>query len=195
MSDNVYSAPDAKLINEASVDVPPFYVVGSRKFWILFFASFSLYLFYWFYKNWSNYRLRSDVTMWPVPRAIFSIFFTHSLFRKIDNTLQEAGASYSWSPRDMASLYVFLTITSSICSRLADNEIGLPYTLIAYMLAVPLVGWPIFSAQKAANIACEDPRGHSNNRMTAANIVWIVIFGLLWALAIFGTWAIYTEVA
>ena len=42
------------------------------------------------------------------------------------------------------------------------------------------------AAQKAANSAAGDPQGESNNTLTAANIVWMVVGVLLWLLVLLG---------
>ncbi|MCE1160509.1 MAG: hypothetical protein LWW74_04780 [Burkholderiales bacterium] len=56
------------------------------------------------------------------------------------------------------------------------------------MIFLPVLGWCLAQAQKAANLAVGDAQGASNATMTAANYVWLVFFGLMW-LVIF--WSLY----
>ena len=48
-----------------------------------------------------------------------------------------------------------------------------------------------YNIQKAANVACDDSEGLSNSQLTAANIAWLVVGGLLWALILYGLYEIY----
>lgn len=76
------SLPDAQ-------STPLFYVVPLRKFARLFFMTLGGNQLYWLYKNWACFKDRmqgaSDFgsTVWPVPRALCSIFFVHSLLRVV----------------------------------------------------------------------------------------------------------------
>ncbi|MEJ2693955.1 MAG: hypothetical protein P8166_13140 [Candidatus Thiodiazotropha sp.] len=75
MDSNPYSPPVAELeqdLEQASC----FYVVSPRKFTLLYFSTFGLYMFYWFYANWNEYRRATGHKVWPVPRALFNILFT-----------------------------------------------------------------------------------------------------------------------
>ena len=50
--------------------------------------------------------------------------------------------------------------------------------------------WSLFCAQRAANAAEGDPSGTSNASLTAANIVWIVLGGMLWSTMLFGMYVL-----
>src|SRR5687767_2451938 len=60
------------------------YVVAPTKFMLLAFSTMGMYSLYWFYKNWSLRRRAYGLTIWPVARAIFAVFFAHRLFRALD---------------------------------------------------------------------------------------------------------------
>jgi len=193
MTDNVYQAPSAELLKTEPEGGPAFYIVSTRKFWILFIATLSLYHLYWHYRHWSNYRSHSGTSLWPVPRALFSLFFVHSLFQKIDNRRAAIAPDYVWSPTVLATWFVISALANSVCSRLVEREIGLPYTLFAFIVSVPLTGWCMYRAQKAANRACQDPYGESNHRLTLINYVWLALFALAWALLITGVAVTYPD--
>ncbi|QDH68723.1 hypothetical protein [Marilutibacter alkalisoli] len=184
---NVYAPPVADVADPVSdVRSDEFYVVGRTKFFLLYFLTLGLYQLYWFYSHWASFRRSRGISLWPVPRAIFAIFFTHSLTEKIDDRLKKAGSRLAWSRGVLATLLVVLMIASNILDRLSWKEIGSPatdYLSLLVMIPISLVMWRI---QEAANHACSDPTGASNQRITWANIVWLVLGGLFWLLVIAG---------
>ena len=79
------------------------YVVGIRKFLVLSIATLNAYNTYWFWRNFRDLRDASGKDLWPIPRALFAVFFTHGLFRDVDETLRGQGRSFAWSPDATAS--------------------------------------------------------------------------------------------
>lgn len=124
--------------------------------------------------------------MWPVIRAIFSIFFTHSLFEFINGKLQKSNSEYSWSPSILASIFVVVSIVSHVTSNLSSEFIGSPLTDIISIASFPILGWCLYKAQVAANIACNDPNGESNYKYSIANYIWIALGVIFWGLVILG---------
>lgn len=189
METNVYKPPQSNLVRDEARDAD-FYVVSRKKFLTLFIATLGMYRLYWFYKNWSLYKTSSDKNMWPVMRAIFSIFFAHSLFDLLGGRSREIDNTYKWSPSGMATLYVIFTIIENITDKLSQKSIGAPYTDFVVLITLPLIGWSLYKAQLAANIACNDPTGSGNSRLTPANYVWIALGGIVWAVAGLGLYSI-----
>jgi hypothetical protein len=62
---------------------PPFFAVSILKFVTLSFLTCGIYEVYWFYMNWRHIRARERTRIWPVPRAIFSIFYCYRCFSRI----------------------------------------------------------------------------------------------------------------
>jgi len=93
--------PDAKLetdLDQSEIQTrppdeneTPFFPVSEGKLITLYILSFGLYGIYWFQQNWKRQQPMMDKKIYPVWRAVFSIFFTHSLFKRID---QQAVHSY-----------------------------------------------------------------------------------------------------
>ncbi|TFW36214.1 hypothetical protein [Massilia horti] len=191
------TADDTDIGNADSA--PMFYVVSKRKFAILFLATMSLYLVYWFYKNWDRYKdkwphaSKFGSTIWPVPRAIFSIFFVHALFRKIKAHGQDNPAVGKWSNNVHATLIVLLMIVSTVFDPSTSRVLGSPFTAIgppygevlSLALLVPLL-FQFLKAQEMINISCGDPGGVSNSSFSKANYAWVVIGVLFWISAIIG---------
>lgn len=187
MDNNIYAAPASDLELPTSAQRQNhFYIVSEKKFLVLFLATLGMYSLYWFYKNWQLYRDSSGDSVWPVPRALFSIFFVHALFRRVAERLDLNQQAYTWKHSDLASLIVGAMIIQRIFDRLAMKEQGSPYTDIASIFLI-FVMLPMFlRAQKMINLSCHDADGDSNAKFTGGNIAWIVLGVLFWILIFVG---------
>ena len=186
MEYNVYAPPAAMVMDAPRANAPEFYVVSRTKFLVLFFVTMGAYQLYWFYKHWARYRAYRREDLWPVARAIFPVFFTHSLSGEIDQSLARADTQHRWSPEALATGYVIFAVAGSLCDRLAANEIGSPTTDIIGLLSLLPIGYCLWRIQDAANRACGQPHGESNRGFTWANGLWIVLGILLWGLMVLG---------
>ena len=119
METDIYKTPQAELtvsdVHEQAES--QFYIVSNTKFLLLYFFTLGLYTVYWFYRNWSLYKQSTGESMWPVMRGIFSIFFTHSLFRRVDERLQAQAIDYHWAPAMLATVYVVSAVVANISDR------------------------------------------------------------------------------
>jgi uncharacterized membrane protein YidH (DUF202 family) len=163
-----------------------FYVVGLLKFSILFFCTLGSYMIYWFYRNWKLQKAATGESCWPVMRGLFSIFFTHELFRRIDKKLRITENKYDWNSQNIATAVVFFVLVGRILDRLSFKEIGSPYTDIAALLVLPIIGGFLIYVQKIINFVCNDSEGESNNQLTALNFLWIAIGTIVFILTIIG---------
>ncbi len=184
MNSNPYQTPSSNL--ETSNDLFEFYVVSIRKFTVLFFATLGVYVIYWFFRNWKEYRASSGERVWPIPRAIFNIFFTHSLFSAVQNSLSRKNINFQWSPGRFATVYVIAAIISNVLDRMSMREIGFPYTELFSIIVLLIIYLTLIKPQKAINLSQGDSEGQSNNSFSFANIVWISLGLVLWALSIYG---------
>lgn len=189
MTDDPYAPPIAR-VDDAVERLPgEFYVVAPRKFLLLFVFTFGLYSIYWFYEHWTLYKRFNRQKLWPVPRSIFQIFFTHSLFREIDQRLRRTGRRHDWNADLSASGYVGVLIAGWIIDRVVPDDLSLGMRLVILVLSILLPALPLLSAQHAANRAEGDSSGTSNHALTGANIAWIVLGALFWLLILFGIYA------
>jgi hypothetical protein len=186
MTDISITSPAAGEQPVATADEAAFYVVSRRKLIILFIATMTLYGVYWFYKNWDQYRKHGSASedardaIWPIPRAIFSIFFIHSLFRKVKALGQDLPKVAAWRDNLGAWWFVIVSVTLGITHKLENKGIGLPLTSLLGYVCIVLLLLAYLKAQSMINASCGDPEGKSNNRLTGVNWVWIVIFGLIY---------------
>lgn len=187
MTENIYAPPKSNLsiVNE-SAQATEFYVVSKRKFATLYVATLGMYSLYWFYKNWSLYRSSSNEKLWPIPRAIFSYFFVHSLFRRIQSRLTREKLAVKWNPEAQATVLAVLIFLSSGLDRAASKSFGSPYTdALSFVILIPLF-LSFSKAQAVINIACHDPDGIGNSRLTRINYFWIAVVPVVLALIFVG---------
>lgn len=181
------SIPEAEV--PSAVEPDRFYIVAKRKFTILFVAKLGLYSIYWMYKQWSCYKRSAapDVKerrFWPVPRAIFGIFFFHSLFRRVK--AHAGGSLDEWENGAHATFLVILILVSSVLDKMARKSIGSPLTDYLSMAMIFPLWFFYYKAQCLINDSCGDPEGTRNSTLTGANYAWIAVGCIVWILAVIG---------
>jgi hypothetical protein len=189
MENNPYAAPQASLVTRRE-DAAPFYVVSGRKYWVMLLGTMGLYEIYWFYRNWLLHQEHAGSDIWPVARAIFSIFFAHSLNRLIDQQIERQRLVFAWSYELYASVYVATYIAQYVLTAMSFAEVGASVgtsiTDVLGLALLPITGWALWRVQQAINVACGDPEGEANRAFTAANFAWLAFGTLLWILTISG---------
>lgn len=197
MSDNpyaatTYAAATAAEESAAAGSTPMFYVVAPRKAAILFLGTVGYYGIYWFFKQWDCYKdhqpyaSKFGSTIWPVPRALFSIFFYHALFDKIREYGNRHAAVAAWHSTSHAWLMVVLTLLSGCLDRAANKSLGSPTTdLLSLLILLPLL-LGMLRAQRMINVSCDDPDGAGNAALTGANYAWIAFGAVIWLLIAVG---------
>jgi hypothetical protein len=159
-----------------------FYVVSPLKMMVLFLSTLGGYALYWHYKNWRMFKNSSAAggsSIWPAPRALFSVFFTHALMRKVEAHASAAGREIGVSGT-VATVMVLLTVLSWLFSFVPDSsEYFILATVFGIVMVVPLM-FVYRAAQVLINASCGDVSGQSNSTFTAANVIWILIGAVLW---------------
>lgn len=130
-----------------------FFRVSPSTLALLYLVTFGIYGLYWFYKHWAVQKRAWGLNVSPLARGIFSIFFVHRLFKRIDQTARATGASPRWKPDTQATMYVLMVIIARVILRLDSGSTGL---LVGIVLSAAAV-IPLVEAQRVANLA----NGHS----------------------------------
>lgn len=180
------SLPEAAGTNSPSPPERQFYVVAPIKLLVLFVATLGGYSLYWFYRHWKQFKAKVGSDIWPIPRGFFNIFFTHSLFRFVEERIVEKRLNYVWDPGSVATQWVIFSIGCRGCGRLANRGVGSPVTDILSFLMLLAMAWTLYRAQQAINVAEGDSAGASNRRFSAANYAWTLLGALFWLLALIG---------
>lgn len=193
MDHDIYKPPQSPLMHDQPT--PAYYVVAKNKFLLLSISTLGIYFLYWMYKHWANQNAANNEDLWPIPRAIFYIFFTHSLFKRIHTTLEEKGRSFAWSHFSMATVFVVFALLGNVLDRIQWNEAMVENIMLSFLSLLTLAPmiWSGLQAQMAANLACDDPHGDQNADITPANTFWIIFGLLLWGLVLIGLFTLSGE--
>ena len=192
---NPYAPPNADLTQASdNATGPRYHPVSQTKFALLYFLTFGLYLLVWFYYHWRLVKEREKTGIWPVPRAIFAIFFVHALFRRIGETAGARGVGMAWRPNVNATWYVVLSIVSNLADRIAElSEAFTPldFLALACFIAIYL---PLRQVQQTINEINDDPQGGLNADYPIGTVLVMILGGLLWLVGLAGAAAILLDV-
>lgn len=153
----------------------PFFATSAAKLIVMSIVTLGLYEAYWHYQQWKRVKERTHQDIWPVARAIFSVFFLKSLGDEIKEVAEEQKVYTGFSPATLAICYFLLFIPL----RLPD-----PAWLVSLLSFLPLL--PL-QKQVALIHARTAPHADTNAGFSALNIVGIVFGGLLVLLAVIGS--------
>ena len=174
-----------------SEDTLEYFPVSEGKLITLYILSFGLYGVYWFYKNWTLQQARMDKKIFPLMRAIFSIFFTHSLFRRIKHSAHNLEKKHSFNANLMATLFVVAVVISNLLDRVSVNSGMLDMLSDNTMIIISLIifllsAYPLAAVQATVNRLNNDILGYLNHKYSAWNYLLIFIGGLLWLMLLLG---------
>ncbi len=154
-----------------------FFQVSVKKLVIMFFVTMGLYQIYWFYKHWSIVQERECSTIWPIARAIFSLFFCYGLFGRIYDSASAQGITLRVPAGGIAILYILGTVFVYLPD---DFWVWVSFIVVPFSLAL---------IQDTANKLCVmiTPNLDRNSNFSGWNILAIVTGGLLLLLAAIGS--------
>jgi hypothetical protein len=191
MTDSVYAPPKSDLSSPVADSSEAFYVVSLMKMMVLFLATMGMYQLYWHYKNWRLHQQMSashggpDGDVWPVPRAIFAMFFIHSLLGKVKQHAIAQQRPGDLNTTLIATLIVVLMLFGYLGLFVTDPKVVLLFSVVSMCLVVASM-FLYRKAQRFINESCGDPTGASNAEFTTANYIWIVIGILIWIMQVVG---------
>jgi len=183
---NPYQAPQAAIAREEPLEGALFYSVSKRKFWVLQLCTLGLYILGWAYQNWKILKANYKLNVWPVPRAIFIVFFTHDLMKRIKTASDANGRYTQFNYSGAATNAVVVFIVNFIIDRLVNKGVGGLGLTIVSLLMIFVIGLVVWPMQNAINHVSGDNDGLKNDKLSGSNIFWIVIGLILWAVTIFG---------
>lgn len=186
MTENVFATPTANLQTAAQV-TPEFYVIAERKLFILSVLSLGLYMYFWSFKHWSNYKKATQTDIWPWARGLLCIFFVHKLYRRADHQIRITGRSYIFDFEQWATMLVVITVAAHIVDRLSDHIESTAAVAVWLFISIPLRAYLMQKGQAMLNFAAGDADGSSNARFNVWNYLIMVPGAALWALMLFLT--------
>jgi len=184
-----------RLAAETASSDTVFFPVSEGKLITLYILSFGLYGVYWFYKNWKLQQPGMDKKIYPVWRAIFSIFFTHSLFKRINQQASHLKTEHRFNANALATFFVITIVISNVLDRvfgaaqpsgnlpssLMNNSIIITSLVIFILSVIPLV-----KAQATVNRINNDMLGYLNHKFNLWNYVLIALGSISWILIMLG---------
>jgi hypothetical protein len=188
-SPNPFEAPGAARPTTArpSAGSLPFYAVAPWKVNVYMVCTLGLYAIFWFYRH--NVRRRAagrDIV--PGARALFHVFFTHSLFQEVNEAEDEAGLAPQSSLAPLATVYVLVVIAESIYNRATANaEFDLTQALVL-LLALGIRTTALATVQTRVHrlLTAVAPGYDPNDSIGVGGILVILFGGLFWLLMLVG---------
>ena len=167
-----------------------FFPVSEGKLITLYILSFGLYGVYWFYKNWKLQQPLMDKKIYPVWRAIFSIFFTHSLFKRIDQQAVNLAQQDKFNANILATFFVAAIVISNVLDRLSTTSLLQNMTsstvIITSLVLFLLSTYPLVRVQATVNRINHDMLGYLNHKYSLWNYVLIVFGAVFWFMLAMG---------
>ncbi|ENX21666.1 hypothetical protein F892_00904 [Acinetobacter vivianii] len=151
-------------------------IISLKKFIFLSVISLGLYELWWIFKAWRFLALKDNLNIMPAARAIFSIFFLYSLFKRIREYAKEKGYAQDFSSGWM---YVGYLVFALLLARLPD-----PYWLISSLSFIFLV--PAFLALNDAKRQSHEFNVVIQEKFNTAQIIVIIIGSIFWILLLMG---------
>ncbi|MFH1415476.1 MAG: hypothetical protein ABIH89_05270 [Elusimicrobiota bacterium] len=175
------AVPATKTPEEKEHEPPPFHHVTLGKFILFMIITLGIYEIVWFYKQWKYVKNTTEPNIKPFWRMVFSIFYCHNLFKRVQNYAMRYRVSYS-DPGLLAVIFIIASGSFTISDSLRHIPV---LGLVPYL---PILGLlPLFLTQKAINEIKETIEAKANNmpmktsRLTQKNIMVTVMIIVIMA--------------
>jgi len=147
--------------------------VSTQKLVIMWILTLGFYELYWFYQNWRSIKIQEEKKLSPFWRAIFSVFYCYTLFKRIIRSANEKGHKGKNTPGTLAMAYIFFVIVTSKAPS--------PYDFMGILTIVPI--YYVNNAVRFNNLSI-NPQYQERQRLTTGEI-WFIIIGILfWLITI-----------
>ncbi len=118
-----------------------FFYVSEGRFLLMALATLGLFETYWSYKNWQYIKQRDGLDIMPIWRAIFALFFTHSLMNSIQTDKElNAVEAPTFSGNSLATIWIVLNLIGNISGRFEDvtvNALGIIVAVPSFLCLLP----------------------------------------------------------
>lgn len=174
------------VVQQYSYAQPPWKLV------LLSIFTFTLYEFYWFYRNWKHLKAHKNLDISPGWRTVglfvplYYIFMIHGQFKDIRDYAFLAGSRSYNSPGWLTFGYVSLNFVLPYLffDYMASTEPTSFIVAIIYLSAM----WILVTVQNTLNDYWkkEQPYSEINTGFSKGEIALLVIGGIIWSLYLFG---------
>jgi hypothetical protein len=169
----------------AQVSSVEYFAIAPGRLAFFSVITYGIYEIYWFYKNWQAVKKSEQSKISPLFRAIFSIFFCHSLFKKILESSRASGYKNAYSPGWLAAVYIILLLLGNALSRVETYDFGFNLLWLALVVSTFI---PLVFVQKAINYNNEKIEGvlGLHRGFSGGEVALIVIGVILFLLSFWG---------
>ncbi|WP_080054878.1 DUF4234 domain-containing protein [Spirosoma aerolatum] len=148
-------------------------------FCLLSFFTFGIYTIYWFYKNWAFFRDVYNWDIYPFWRAIFNIFFVHTLLEHINDVAVEKGHP-GISSNGYATGFVILAVAQRMLDRVSPDSLAL------MALFVPPFLFLVPSVKQLNYIYRQAYPNKYNPALSPGEFLIVIVGGIVMVLAVAG---------
>ncbi len=183
----IYKAPESDLAIDNS-SASEFFVVKPTKLLIMGVLTFGLYYVFVSYRNWTYLKTKHNLSIWPIPRALFAFLFIVAFVRYLIAARDAKGIPASSNLVLLATLYlIYSLLTFSIFSVLGGIGVELPpmVSLGSSILGILIQVTVYQILQGVINAVMDDVEGKSNARFGAGAVVMILLGLFVWWVNVF----------
>jgi len=168
-----------------------YFPVSEGKLMTLYILSFGLYGIYWFYKNWKLQQPKMDKKIFPLLRAIFSIFFTHSLFNRINKSAEHLEQKHKFNANLLATFFVAAVVIGNLLDRISAStgvleNLSNNTIIISSLVIFLLSAYPLAAVQATVNRINNDMLGYLNHKYSMWNYLLIAFGVIIWVMLALG---------
>lgn len=119
-------------VEEPKSNNAKFLYISESRFVLMSIFTLGIFETYWIYKNWQYIKEKDNLDIMPFWRAMFGIFFLHSLLSSIEedhelNLIEKA----TFSGANLATVWVIMMVIGNILGKFDDISINIFGILIA----------------------------------------------------------------
>lgn len=192
--DNPFASPQADDLGPPSPTDQvefPWFLVGTNKLMLMTVLTFGLYSIHWFERQYRFQKRALDESTWPLARGLFSIFFAHELFRRIDAAAEDYEVAKAWTVSKIGGVYVGALVLNRVVDRVTRDvmePVALSLIAVGGLALVGVAAWSLSQAQATLNQMAERARTtmDRNEGLTIWNWLIVAFFGALILLGAFG---------
>lgn len=168
--------------NEKPLSDIEYFAISPKRLALFSVLTLGIYEIYWFYKNWQAIKKAEGQKISPFWRAIFAVFFCHSLFKKVLESAKNHAYRGSYSPGWLATAYIFLLVIGNGLSRV--ESYGVSFNLLWLIIAIATF-IPLMSVQKAINFNNGKIKGDDVLKPGfSGGEVLLIVVGVIWFLLV-----------
>ncbi|UPZ35833.1 hypothetical protein MUB18_17155 [Sphingobacterium sp. PCS056] len=150
-------------------------LITISQFTILNFVTFGLYALWWMYKEWRFFKEKDSLKIQPALRAILSIIFIYSLFKRILDYARSFGYSKQYNAVFLLLMYIFFTITSLI------SFLSSLFSMVWIFLMIPP-----FQASNYGKVQDSRFKSEYQSSFSTKQIILIILGIVCWYIVITG---------